>query len=412
VILITVDTLRADHLGAYGYSEPTSPAIDAFAAGATLYEQAVAQAPHTLPSLLQIMTSRYRHGLEIAAAEVTLAEILRRQGYQTAAVVDNALLELSPTARGLMNGFDTFYRNGILDPDAEQQHWKTKTPADCITAQGIRWLRKRDPDRPFFLWLHFFDPHDPYLPPFADDLESLSRKSDSEFTGDIRNTLLFREPKSAAAQHLLERDRRHLVALYDAEIRYLDQSLGELFEFLREADLYDDSMVILGADHGESFGEHGLWMHGNSLYAAEVHVPLVVKFPQQTSAARGRVPVQAIDIAPTIIDAIEIPTGGTVFDGISLRSRKSEPAFAFWGPWKLVQTQEWKLLQNGDKTELFHMSDRAEERDRSADEPSVVETLRAAATAKLASVGVAERDLEPLSSDAIERLRALGYLPK
>lgn len=413
VILITVDTLRADHLGTYGYPQPVSPMIDRFAAAATVYENAISQAPHTLPSLVQIMTSKYRHGLDVPVDEVTLAERLQKAGYQTAAVVDNPLLEISDTARGLMRGFDLFYRNGVLDHDAQQQHWKTKTPADCITAQAVRWLKRRDRERPFFLWLHYFDPHDPYLPPFADDLENLSRHSSSELTGDIRNTPLFHAPGKPGATEVPEVDRQHLVALYDAEVRYVDQSLGELFAFLEDSDLYRPNLIILGADHGESFGEHGLWTHGHSLYAPEVHVPLVIKFPYQAEGERVKMPVQAIDIVPTVLDVLQIPLAETKFDGLKLRQRPPEPAFAFWGPWKLVQDQEWKLLERGETVELFHIgSDRAEEHNRAAEEPAVVDRLRAAAVAKLAGAGVAEKQLKDLSSGAVEQLRALGYLPK
>lgn len=413
VILITVDTLRADHLGAYGYAAPVSPSIDRFAAGATLFENAISQAPHTLPSLVQIMTSKYRHGLDVPDAEVTLAERLRKAGFQTAAVVDNPLLELSDTARGLMRGFDPFYRNGVLDHDAKQQHWKTKTPADAITAQAIRWLERRDRGRPFFLWLHYFDPHDPYLPPFADDLEALSRHSPSKLTGDIRNTPLFHELGETGPLDVPEEDRRHLIDLYDAEIRYVDQSLGELFVYLRQAGLYEPNLLILGSDHGESFGEHGLWTHGHSLYAPEVHVPLVIKFPHQSQGERVKMPVQAIDIVPTVLDVLEIPLAGEKLDGLNLRQRPAEPAFAFWGRWKLVQDQDWKLIERGDTVELFHVdSDRAERRDRAAEQPAVVNRLRAAAAEKLARVGVPARQLEDLSSGATEQLRALGYLPQ
>lgn len=156
------------------------------------------------------MTSRYGDVLDIPAQDPTLAEVLRRHGYQTAAVVDNALRELDATAHSLMRGFGQFYRNGLLDAEPAQQHWKTKTPADAITAQAIRWLKRRDAKRPFFLWLHYFGPHDPYLPPFADNLEALSRSSDSSFTGDIRNTFLLKVPNSEAARNLPEKDRQHL----------------------------------------------------------------------------------------------------------------------------------------------------------------------------------------------------------
>jgi arylsulfatase A-like enzyme len=413
IILITVDTLRADHLGAYGYLQPVSPAIDGFAGGATIFANAVAPAPHTVPSLLEIMTSKFRQGLEIATQDVTLAELLRNRGYETAAVVDNALLEMDATARGLMRGFDAFYRNGQLDPDPVQQHAKTKTPADCITAQGIRWLKRRDRSRPFFLWLHYFDPHDPYLPPFADDLETLSRHSGSDFTGDIRNTFLFKDPNSDAARHLPDKDRQHLIDLYDAEIRYLDQSLGELFAFLKAARLYDGSLIALTADHGESFGEHGIWMHGYSLYAAEVHIPLIVKFPGQTHGDRVMGPVQAIDLVPTVADAAQVSTMGLGLEGMNLRQARSEPVFAFWGPWQLVETEEWKLLRHGKQFQLFRLTgDPAELHDVATDEPAVTTKLAAAATAKIAALGTSPRKIESVSSETVERMRALGYLQK
>jgi arylsulfatase A-like enzyme len=231
-------------------------------------------------------------------------------------------------------------------------------------------------------------------------------------TGDIRKSVLFRDPKSDAARNLSEADRLHLIALYDAEIRYLDQSLGELFEFLQSAGRFHDALVVLSADHGESFGEHGIWMHGFSLYAAEVHIPMLIKFPRQTEGERVPQPVQAIDIVPTIVEAARIPTGGIVFDGISVRRRTSESAFAFWGPWTLVQSRDWKLLQHGTAVELFRLpGDAAELHDVATEEPAVVNALRATAVGKLASIGVADREMKDLSSNAVEQLRALGYLP-
>jgi arylsulfatase len=413
VILITVDTLRADHLGAYGYALPVSPSIDAFGREATVFENAVAQAPHTIPSLLQIMTSKYRQSLGIAPQDLTLAEFLRGYGYQTAAVVDNALLELDPTARGLMTGFDRFYRNGILDPDVAQQHWKTKTPADCITAQARRWLKTREPDHPFFLWLHYFDPHDPYLPPFADNLELLSRNSGSQFTGDIRNTFLFTTPEGHAVPPVSANDRNHLIALYDAEIRYLDQSIGELFQQLKDDGLYKGSLIVLSADHGESFGEHGLWMHGHSLYQPEVHVPLIVKSPAQPRGQRIALPVQAIDIFPTIADIAQAPVLGATLDGVSLRQRKEEPVFAFWGAWQLVRNREFKLVQFNKRTQLFRVAtDPGELHDLAQAEPAVVNELVAARIGKLAALQTSAAQLKEATSEAVERMRALGYMPE
>lgn len=410
VILITVDTLRADHLGAYGYERPVSPTINSLASHATVFENAVAQAPSTIPSLLQIMSSKYRQGMSISPSDRTLAELFREHGYQTGAVVDNALLELDQQAGGLMRGFATFYRNGVLDPKLAQQHWKTKTPADCITAQAIRWLKRRERERPFFLWLHYFDPHDPYLPPFADDLEALSRGSKSQHTGDIRRTPLFHK-RANFPDELSPEDRAHLIALYDAEIRYLDQSLGELFDFLKSERLYDPSVIVLTADHGESFGEHRVWMHGVSLYQPEVHIPLIVKTSRQRRGERVSAPVQAIDAYPTIAAAAGIPIDGLKLDGRDLAERDSgEPAFAFWQRWQLVRTPDWKLVQRKDVVELYRISEDPKElHDLAASQPEVVASLIAARDEKLASLKASQNEMKRLSTGTAERLRALGY---
>jgi arylsulfatase len=337
VILILVDTLRADHLGAYGYEKVVSPYIDAFARNATIYENAIVQAPLTIPSVLQIMTSKYLQDEQISDQDPTLAEILQQHGYETAAVVENANFEHDRRAHGLLRGFDVFYRNGVLDrKELRQQHWKTDTAADSITAQAIRYLRRRVPDRPLFLWLHYFDPHDPYMPPFADDMESLSVETKSGITGDIRSSPL-RQRQNASGFHLPEEDRQHLIRLYDAEIRYVDQSIGELLSFLEGNGSFDESMIVLSSDHGESFGEHGMWMHGSSLYDSEIHVPLIVKFPGQRVGKRVKEPAQALDILPTILDVAAIESDRPM-NGTSLRHARPEYAFSLWKDWQVARS--------------------------------------------------------------------------
>ncbi len=412
VVLILVDTLRADHLSAYRYPQPISPHIDEFARSATLFESAMSQAPHTLPSVLQIMTSRYIHETDIDPRIPTLAELLRQHGYQTAAVVENGLFETTPDAHGLMRGFDRFYRNGPLHTDnVEQQHWKTKTPADCITAQARRWLHVRDRDRPFFLWLHYFDPHDPYMPPFADDMEALTWQAASHFTGDIRRTFLYRGADGERPAEFTAADRQHPIDLYDGEIRYLDQSIGELFDELRAEGVFDRSMIIIAADHGESFGEHGAWTHGNSLYDSEVHIPLIVKLPGQARGKRVLDPVQAIDIAPTVLEAARVPAEGITLDGTSLRQRPRRAAFTFWKDSKAVRTAVWKLVSRAGKTELFHLPhDPQELHDLAGERPGVVARLTAAGDAKMAALNASPSEVNRISSQTVEQLRALGYL--
>jgi arylsulfatase len=413
VVLILVDTLRADHLGAYGYSKPVSPAIDGFASRATLFENAMAQAPHTIPSVLQIMTSRYLQGDEILPGDRTLAEILREHGYQTAAVVENANFETARSAHGLLRGFDRFRRNGALHRDSvEQQHWKTATPADCITAEGIRVLRARDPARPLFLWLHYLDPHDPYLPPFDDDMEALSWGEGSRFTGDVRRTFLYRGSAGEQVDEFTAADRQHLVDLYDAEVRYVDQSIGELLAFLESEGIFGPALVILASDHGEGLGERGVWTHGLTLYEPEVHIPLIVKWPGQRRGFRRSAPVQAIDILPTVLDAAGIPAPAGILEGTSLRDERRRLAFAFWNDWRVVRGASWKLVQRGEEVELFRVGeDPAEQVDRAGESAAAVGQLRAAGEAKLAALGLSPDRVKEVSQQTIERLRALGYLP-
>jgi arylsulfatase A-like enzyme len=411
VVLVIIDTLRADHLSVYGYREDVSPRIAAFARTATVFDNAISQAPHTIPSVLQIMTSRYIPTWDIRPGDATLAEVLHGRGYQTAAVVDNANFEISRTAHGLMRGFDRFYRNGPLHRDSlELQHWKTKTPGDCITAQATRWLKTRDRGRPVFLWLHYFDPHDPYMPPFADDMEQLTWANPSRLSGDIRRTTLFRTDGEPVGE-LTPADRQHLIDLYDAEVRYADQALGEFLDFLKQQGSYDDALIVLTADHGESFGEHDLWTHGHSLYDPEIHVPLIVKFPGQTRGERVQHAAQAIDVFPTVLDALGVPSTTFGLEGTSLRKPGARVAFAFHGSWSAARTDAWKLVRSGERTELFHLADDPGElRDRSADNPGVVQQLVAAREATLRAARLSAGKVDELSTETIERLRALGYV--
>lgn len=411
VILILVDTLRADRLGVYGYDKKITPSIDFFASRATLYENAISQAPHTLPSVLQIMTSKHLQGKHLSPQDETLARILDAAGYETVAIVENPHFEHEFDAHGLANGFDYFFRNGLLQRDnIEQQLWKSNTPADAITAQAKRWLRKRDATHPFFMWLHYFDPHDPYMPPYAQDMESLSWNTASRFTGDIRNTFLFRPSRAGDPDSFTDADQQHISNLYDAEVRYLDQSLGELFEFLRARELLEDSLIILSADHGESLGEHDTWFHGRTLFDSEIHIPLLIKYPFQKTGVRVAAPAQSIDIFPTVLDTVGIEIEGSV-DGQSLRERRSRPAFAYWNEWQVVRESKWKLIQRGQEILLFDIeADPKETIDISQEKPAVVRRLLTESTNRLREIEATAEELHSLSREEVERLRSLGYL--
>jgi arylsulfatase A-like enzyme len=410
VILITIDTLRADHVGRRGREDSLTPQIDAFANGATVFETAYSQAPNTIPSLLQIMTSRYGMSGQVQGRDIPLAEMLNEQGYETLAIVDNPLVEFDARAHGLSRGFDVFLRNGLVDRSSlEGQHWKSNTAADVVTSQARRMLAARKDDRPLFLWLHYFDPHDPYAPPFGADIEEISWKSKSKITGDVRSTSLF-DSTRGSGEKLGERDFEQLRRLYRAEVRYVDQSVGELFALLREGGLFDESLIVLSSDHGESLGEHGIWTHGRSLFDTEIRIPLILKRPGQREGARLANPVQAIDIYPTIVDQLAIETPYR-FDGRSLLAKASGMAMVIWLKKSVVRTERWKLYERDDRAYLYDMEkDPGESRDVAPRRAGVVAKLRSMRDARLAAGPTSAAQIRELSQEAADQMRALGYL--
>ncbi len=409
LILITIDTLRADHLSLYGYGRKTSPAIDALGADSIVFKNAMSQAPHTIPSLLQLMTGEYLQVRAVSEDSKTLAELLSEAGYVTAAVVDNPIVEMRKSA--LDRGFDDFYMNDILDSRLEQQHWKTKMPADVVTRQAMRWLERRPKERPFFLWLHYIDPHDPYLPPFTKDLPFARQIRDSAWTGDIRTTFLY--DRNRERKELHPRDRQHLIDLYDAEIAYLDQSLTDLMRFLRSEGLYRRALIVLTSDHGEGFGEHGFWTHGFSVYDEEVRVPLLIKLP--AGAKRGgmsQVPAQLVDIVPTICQLLELEVPNAV-DGRDLLEATGGYSRLLWYDWIVIRGPRWKLLSNRKTHEdkLFDLqSDPFETRNLVQKRPKIAHRLRQEMDRWLKSLRTSYQEAAGHSREQVEELRALGYL--
>ena len=270
VILITIDTLRADHVGCYGAQTVKTPTLDALAHDGVVFERAIAQVPLTWPSHAVIMTGTYpfQNGVQDFTAQPlapqfrTVAQAFKQAGYATGAVVSAFVLDRS---WGLARGFD-FYDDAFSAQTFEQKDiGLVDRRAGESVAHAIAWLKKT-PRRPFFLWLHLYDPHSPYDPP---------------------------EPyRSEYSSHL-----------YDGEIAYADHELGTLMAWLRQNHLYDSSVIVALSDHGESLGEHGEDEHGFFLYNATVRVPLIVKPPAGSGipAARRPEPVETVAVAPTLL---------------------------------------------------------------------------------------------------------------
>jgi arylsulfatase A-like enzyme len=467
VVLITIDTLRAGNLSAYGYSRPTSPRLEGLARQGVLFENCYSAANVTTPSHTSILTGTRvtTHGVDrnsarFAAEEIpTLAERYRRAGYATAAVV--SVGHLNRASSGLGRGFDAYF-----DAGGERRVGE---------AVGLarQWIAA-NAERPFFLWVHVFDPHMAYDPPPPYDalyVKQRSRRIDALLgRADKRDVLdderLGEKERSRLAGIFALRAERafafdllgftpaeleYLPALYDGEIAYTDASLGELFDDLERRNLSDDTLVTVTADHGEAFGEHGIYFSHRTVYEETLRVPLILRLPRRIPAGeRVAALVSGIDIAPTLLHYSRLPLGEEM-DGRSLAplidgwgEPPSEPILADHdhgyaavirdGAWKLIVSQlarrprlrsrglealastpdgaariEGLLVVHPKRYELFNLADDpSEKRDVAAQHPEAVRRLLA-----LSDERTKKRSRSPSRSAtdpaALERLRALGY---
>jgi arylsulfatase A-like enzyme len=407
VMIYLIDTLRGDRLGIYGNQRDVSPNIDEFALQATLFEHVVSQSSWTKASVASIFTGMWppAHGAigwkhMLADGLPTLAEVLEQAGYQTAAVSGNPNVV---KAYGMDQGFQDFYR--LLKRTSEQ-----------INQKAFEWLDQRDLERPFLLYVHTMDPHAPYQPPepfrgrLAPDSDQMPQWQPS-----------WKWPLEALP---------YLSDLYDAEIAFNDDSFGRMLEELRSRDLFENTLVVLISDHGEELKEHGRWRHGATLYSESLEVPMIVRYPGQSEGRRVAVPVQQIDVMPTILDALELGIPDTV-QGRSLLSLKSasvdddhSPIPKIYSHLKLgksplfhsVVDGDWKLIRTerpeGVTLELFNW--RADPKETE----NLIEThpIRAAWMDQVIEQKLAISVLPLPTEDAVvdpeieEALEALGYL--
>jgi len=421
VILIVVDTLRADHLGAYGYPRDTSPEIDAWASSGRLYEQAIATSPWTAPTFGSLFTGTLpaRHGVarqlrpdgtsrvgRLDRGLPTLAERLRQAGYATAALVNNPWL--GPEWE-LNRGFGLYDQRGTDNADPPL--------ADGVVDRALAWLDER-PEGAFFLVVHLFDPHAPYdaPAPFA------GRYSDSIESGMTRRVGLMGEIRSGRFQPDAT-DREFITATYDEEIAFVDHELGRLRRGLEERRLGEQALIILTSDHGEELFDHGGFEHGHAMWQELLRVPLIVWGP---GVVPGREPaaVSLVDVAPTILSF-----AGMTSDAMSGRSLRAnllrgtppnprtlhaeqnlygtELKAALRWPHKLVVDVvgggRWLFdLESNPAEQMLPWQERA----ALADEMLAELTARVAADIELRQdVKAAEPDEETL-----EQLRSLGYV--
>jgi arylsulfatase len=309
VLLIVVDTLRVDHLSAYGYARDTSPALEGLAEGGVRFDRAYAPAPWTKPSVASIFTGQYphRHGLNfvlatLSASAQTLAERLSQAGFATAGVVSHGFV-------GPKNGFD----QGFEAFDAEEAKGHSHVSTVGVTERALTLLeRLREDERPFFLFVHYFDPHYEYRrhPQYGYAAASVGRLRGGESIHDLRDM-----GPSLAAEEV-----EFLEGVYDEEIRFTDAGIGRLLDALEQHDLDDDTLVVVTADHGEEFFGRGWLGHTRTLYEEVIRVPLIVRAPGNGGQRRSvGAPVSLVSLAPTILDYLGIDTPGAGFQGPSLR---------------------------------------------------------------------------------------------
>lgn len=301
VILISIDSLRSDHLGAYGYERPTSPNIDRLAARGVVFERARSTTTWTLPSHLSLLTGLYPevHGVQrgkrrVSSRVVLCSEVFSKLGYETAALVAAPYLH---RRFGFAQGFDEYDDYTIGFENHAASHQGATSP---ILHARIREMLDDLGQGPFFLFLHYWDPHYDYNPPAPYD--SLF---DPDYEGTLTAEAYLRNPRIHADME--PRDLEHVIALYDGEIRFTDHYIGELLNELERRELLQDALVVLTSDHGQEFFEHGGKAHRRNLYDETLRVPLIFKFPGGRFAGERRAePASLVDVVPTLLDALNL----------------------------------------------------------------------------------------------------------
>jgi arylsulfatase A-like enzyme len=414
ILLLTVDTLRADRLSAYGYARPTSPHLDRLLASGVRFTRAHTPEPLTTPALVSLLTSRFPHehgstrnGLPARAGLPSIAKILGRRGYRTAAWVGNWTLR-DPLS-GLAEHFQTYE---VL---LTRRRWlgllKSEAVGADLTEEALEWAREATeeaPRRPFFLWVHYVEPHAPYR--MHDDLAG-------------RLGLI-------AGEHLSRSDR------YDTEVAYTDDQIGRLLAGLGALVPAEQLLVLFAADHGESLGEHGDWGHGRTLYEPALRVPMGFSWPGKVSPAVIAANASSMDLAPTILALLGLPPhpdwhGRAWSNGAAGPGASPRCAQAHKGAVQSIQDAERArragLLEvgwmDGDRKELVRTR-AVEERalfDLASDSGETRNLVdpRSAPSAELAACldtvrrGLVAADAlprAPVDPETLEGLRALGYI--
>ena len=395
LLLITIDTLRPDHLHCYGYDGIQTPSIDSLAAGGIRFEQAYTPIPITLPSHTVMLTGTYPmmsgvhdfSGNNLSPEQATLATVLRARGYDTGAVIAAAVLD---RRFGLNHGFDFYYDHFNFSRLAESNLDFMERPANDVIDQALKWLATPR-QRPFFLWVHLYDPHYPYKPP-------------APFNQTYKTNL------------------------YDGEIAFADFQLGRLLRYLKQRGTYDRTLIALSGDHGEGLGEHGEKTHGFFIYNSTLHVPLIIK-PSTSIKFTNRIvkkDVSLVDVMPTLLGLLNVAIPpkvqgknlasmvlhGAEMETSPLYSETYLPRIHFnWSELRGLSTGNYHFI-DAPKPELFDRSkDPGELHNLYADKGAVGSEMRSQLTSTVRRF-TTEREMaqkSTLDPQLAERLRSLGY---
>ena len=392
VVFITIDTLRADHLGCYGYKQIQTPNIDALAAESFRFERAFTPVPVTLPSHTAIFTGTYPtfsgmhdfSGNKLSPKQTTLASVLKQNGYATGAVLGSAVLD---SRFGLNQGFDFYYDHFDFNRLQESNLEEMERPGNVVADVALDWLSKNAQGE-FFLWMHLYDPHYPYRPP--------------------------------APYSEQYKDRP-----YDGEIAFADAQVGRLIAFLKSKNLYRNTLIVLTGDHGESLGEHGEKTHGFFIYNATLHVPVLIHLPGEMSGKVLGDLTNLADLMPTVLDELQIAAPKEVQgrslaalldtkkeDAASLYAETFLPRLHFnWSELRSVETEKYHYIE-APKPELYDVSaDPGETRNLYADKKAVAQELKARLDNLVRQYSADQEMAEKTGLDPamMERLKSLGY---
>jgi len=415
VLVILVDTFRADHAGLYGYGRHTTPELDAFSKDALVFDHALSPAAWTLPSVASLMTGQPScqmaavDGVGLPQKDQTIAELMLDDGITTAAFSTNPLIGPS---HGFDQGFETF----------EYFPWQR---ASEVNTKFFKWL-DRAGGLQWFAYLHYIDPHDPYEPPpkfqifRSPDYRGVFRKKKA--LNQMAKRVNYGKALPFEVHHS---DIQYLRDCYDEEIHYWDSCFGQLVRRLRQKELLDHTIVVVLADHGEAFGEHGKFKHGQQVYEEAVHVPLVIRFPGKAHAGRKYQSVETRWLGGTLLNALKLKRPRflrgnllklppaeeaiTIYTRYTIRPDDAKTRRGLYAQWDA----NWKYIQDLGRSseELYDLpKDPLERENLLQKDIGVVDEMRAGLAEYMKEHPSRRHQDEVPSEETIEQLRALGYV--